>query len=104
MLKRMTLVLVAFALAVANAKTYTVTLYEPSVLAGTHLKAGEYQIDLKDTKAVLKSGRFTVESAVKVEKAETKYAETKVRYVNAEGNLRLHEIVLGGTNLKLVFE
>ena len=104
MLKRTTLVFVAFALAVASAKTYTVTLYEPSVLAGTHLKAGEYQIDLKDTKAVLKSGRFKVESAVKVEKAKTKYAETKVRYVNVEGNLRLNEIVLGGTNLKLVFE
>jgi hypothetical protein len=104
MLKRITLVLVAFALAVAGAKTYSVTLYQPSVLAGTHLKAGEYQIDLKDTKAVLRSGSVTVESPVKVEKAETKYSETKVRYVKAEADLRLHEIVLGGTNLKLVFE
>ena len=49
MLKKLTLAFVLFALAIAGAKAHSVTLNEPSMLAGTHLKAGEYQIDLGGT-------------------------------------------------------
>lgn len=104
MTKRLLTAFAVLALAVASAKTYSVTLFEPSVLAGTELKPGDYQLDLQDTKIVLKGGKQSVESAVKVEKADTKFSATTVRFANADGKLKIQEIRLGGTNLKLLFD
>lgn len=104
MTKRLLTAFAVLALAVASAKTYTVTLYEPSVLAGTELKPGDYRLDLQDTKIVLKGGKQSVESAVKVQKSDTKYSATSVRYADGGGKLKIQEIRLGGTNLKLVFD
>ncbi len=105
MMKRYLFVFVILALAVASAKTYTVTLFQPSVLAGTELKAGDYQLNLneKDTKITLKSGKQVVEAPVKIENADEKFGSTTVRYANAEGKMKVQEIRLGGTKLKLVF-
>ncbi len=104
MTKRFLFVFAILALAVASAKTYSVTLFQDSVLAGTELKAGDYRIDLTDSKIVVKGGKQVVESAVKVEKSDTKYSATTVRYANGEGKYRIQEIRLGGTNLKLVVD
>jgi hypothetical protein len=90
------------ALAVASAKTYSVTLFQDSVLAGTELKAGDYRLDLTDSKIVVKSGKKVVESPVKVETGDTKFSATTVRYANSEGKFRIQEIRLGGTNLRLI--
>jgi hypothetical protein len=102
--KRFLFVFAILALAVASAKTYSVRLFQDSVLAGTELKAGDYRIDLTDSKIVLKSGKQVVESAVKVEQSDTKYSATTVRFANADGKYRIQEIRLGGTNLKLVVD
>jgi hypothetical protein len=104
MIKRFLFVFAIVALAVASAKTYSVTLFQDSVLAGTELKAGDYRLDLTDSKIVVKSGKQVVESAVKVEKGESKYSSTSVRYANGDGKYRIQEIRLGGTNLKLLVD
>jgi hypothetical protein len=101
MTKRILFVFLVFAIAVACAKTHTVTLFQPSVIAGTELKPGEYQLVLKDTTLVVKNGKQLVETTVKVENADSKYGTTAVRYAAGEGN-RVQEIRLGGTRLKLV--
>ncbi len=92
------------ALAVVMAKTYTITLFQPSVVAGVELKPGDYQLDLQDTKVIIKRGKQRVEAAVKVETEESKFRSTSVRYAAGEEKARIQEIRLGGTNLKLVFD
>lgn len=103
MKKKLLFVFLVLALTVACAKTYTITLFQPSVIAGTELKPGEYQLELKDTTVVLKNGRHSVRATVKVENAASKFATTAVRYLGGEEKSKVQEIRLGGTNLKLVF-
>lgn len=98
--------LLAFAiagLAVASAKTYTITLYQNSSINGTELKAGDYKVEVKDQKAVIKAGKVSVEAPVKVESEDKKFASTTVRYATDGGKNSVQEIRLGGTNTKLVF-
>ena len=88
--------------AAASAKSYSITLYEPSVIGGAELKPGDYTLELKDEKVVIKRGKQMGEAPVKVETADSKYSSTKVRYRNGDGKYRIQEIHLGGTNMKLV--
>ncbi len=103
-MKRFAFVFVVLALAVASAKTYSVTLFQPSIVGGTELQPGDYKVDVQDTKVVIKSGKTSVESAVKIETGDQKFNATSVRYSNGDGKYRVQEIRLGGTNTKLVFE
>ena len=102
MTKKLVLLFLVVALSAAVAKNFPVTLYQPSTVAGTDLKAGEYSVDLKDQKMVLRGGRKPVESAVKVENAGEKYTATSVRYSTVDGKLQMKEIRVGGTTMKLV--
>lgn len=104
MLKRFLILFATLALTVAMAKTYSLTLFQPSVIGGTELKPGEYQLDVQDNKVIIKSGKQKIETPVKIETAETKFSSTSVRYAGGEGKARVQEIRLGGTNLKLVFD
>ncbi len=88
--------------AIASAKSYSITLFEPSLIGGTELKPGEYTLELKDQKVVLHKGKESCEAAVKVENADSKYASTTVRYSNGDGKYHVQEIHLGGTNMRLV--
>ncbi|HWQ57061.1 MAG TPA: hypothetical protein VN442_25470 [Bryobacteraceae bacterium] len=101
-MKRLLLVFVTLALAVASAKTYRVTLFEHSVLAGTQLKPGDYKLEVKDSKVVITNGRQSAEAPVTVENANEKFASTSVRYNNGDGQYKIKEIRLGGTTMKLV--
>jgi len=93
-----------FALAIGMAaSTYRVNLLQPSVIAGQELKPGEYKIELRDNKAIVSSGKATVESDVKVETNDTKFSTTSVRYTNGDGKYKVQEIRLGGTTTRLVF-
>ena len=83
--------------------TYRVNLLQPSVIAGQELKPGEYKIELRDNKAIVTSGKTTVETDVKVETSDTKFSTTSVRYTNGDGKYKVQEIRLGGTNTRLVF-
>jgi len=105
-MKKILLSFTTLALAISSAaSTYKVTLFQPAVVNGTELKAGEYKITVKDNnKAVLQSGKTSVEADVKTETADSKFSSTSVRFLNGEGKYRVQEIRLGGTNTKLVFQ
>jgi hypothetical protein len=102
MTKRLLFVFLALALTVACAKTYWVTFYIPSAVAGVELKPGEYRLDLNGSQVTLKNGKLVAESTVKVEENGEKYKSTSVRCLNGDGRCHVQEIRLGGTNLKLV--
>ena len=91
------------ALSVACAKTYYVTFYQHSVISGTELKAGDYQLKLDGDQLTVKNGKIVAQAAVKVEQNGEKYARTTVRYQNGDGKYHVQEIRLGNTNVKLVF-
>lgn len=102
-MKRFVLGFAILALGVASAETYSFTLFQPSVVQGTELKAGDYKLDVQDSKVVIKGGRKSLEAAVKVENSETKFSATTVRYTVDNGKHSIQEIRLGGTRTKLVF-
>lgn len=92
------------ALAIASAaSSYHFSIFEPSLVAGQELKPGDYKLELNGDKAVIKAGKQTVETAVKVENGNEKFSETSVRYATANGKMTVTEIRLGGTHTKLVF-
>lgn len=89
-------------MAFASAKSYTVTLFEPAMVGTTQLKAGDYKFEIQDQKIVLKHGHDTAEASVKVENSDSKYPSTTVTYANADGQHKVQEIRVGGTNMRLV--
>ena len=103
-MKKLLFAFAILALAVASAKTFSVTLFQASTVAGKELKPGDYRLQLNGDKAVITNGSESAETRVKVENGETKYNSTSVRYANAEGKYRIQEIRLGGTKIKLVFD
>jgi hypothetical protein len=104
MKRRLLLGFAVLALAVASAKSYSVTLFQPATLAGKELKPGTYKVEVDGTKAVVRSGKEAVEAPVKVKENARKFNNTSVRYNVAEGKYRIQEINLGGTKTTLVFE
>lgn len=91
-------------LALAGSKSYTVTLYQPSVVGNTELKAGSYKVDVLDQKVVIHNGKTTSEVPVKIETNDSKYADTTVRFNTESGKYRVQEIHLGGTKTKLLLD
>lgn len=100
LLSTVTLALATF----ASAATYSVKLTSPVVIDGKELKAGEYKVEVKDTTAVIRSGKDSTEVKVKTESNEKKYDSTTVRFTQADGKNTLEEIRIGGTKTKLVFD
>ena len=104
MLKKLVLAFAILALAVASAENYRVTLSQPSTVKGTQLKAGEYRLNLENSKVTMVSGKQTVEVPVKVETVEKKYDTTAVRYTGVGEKQSISEIRIGGTKTRLIFE
>jgi len=110
MLRKLILMLAVIAL-VASAGTvpvgghYKVTLFEPAAVQGTVLPAGEYKLQLQDTKLTIiaENGKHPVEVTVKVETTDKKFDATSVQLDTATGKAVIAEIRLGGTKTKLVF-
>ncbi len=95
------IILFTLALGVAcAANKYNVTLFQPSVINGTELKAGDYKVAVEDGKAVFTEGKKTFEAPVKIEQTADKNNSNTIRY--AEGS-KVQEIRIGGTHTKLVF-
>jgi hypothetical protein len=102
-MKKTVLSLIAFAgMALAAGKSYDLKLYAPAMVGNTELKAGEYRVEVGDSKAVIKGVKVNKEAAVKVETVEDKYPTTTVRLTAGE-KPQIKEIRLGGTKTKLVF-
>ncbi len=103
MLRKLVILLALAAVAAFSAQTYTVTFFQPSVVKGTELKAGDYKIQVTDQKVVLFNGKQPIELPAKVETSDTKFSSTTVRYTNQGGTSEIGEIRLGGSKTKLVF-
>jgi hypothetical protein len=102
MFKKFVFTFAALALAIASAASQKITLFQPTVINGQELKPGEYRVEVKDNKAVISGGKQSVEVPVRVENGTEKYRSTTVRYENANGQMKVQEIRLGGTTTKLV--
>ena|SRR5438067_714608 len=89
--------------AVASAKSFTVTLFQPSIVGGAELQPGDYKLDWNESKVVIRNGKKSAEAMVTVETGDQKFNSTSVRYQNGDGKYRIQEIRLGGTKTKLVF-
>jgi hypothetical protein len=89
-------------LALASAKSYSMNLYQTTMVGGTELKAGAYDVELVNQKAVITKGKVHAEAAVTVGTADKKFSETSVVVMNAGGKSKLQEIHLGGTTTKLI--
>jgi hypothetical protein len=90
----------SLALAVASAATsYDVTFYQPVMINGSELKAGDYKLELRDKTAVIKQGKTATEAPVKIENDGQKYQRTAVRI----NGMQVDEIRIGGTNTRVVF-
>ncbi|HEV3334172.1 MAG TPA: hypothetical protein VG096_24470 [Bryobacteraceae bacterium] len=103
MTKRLLLVFAIVGLAVASAKTYSITLSQPAVLGDMQLAPGNYSVDVVDQKAIIRNGKMHGEAPVKVETADMKYNSTSLRFSSADGKMHLQEIHVGGSTTKLVF-
>ena len=104
MLKRFVLAFAILGLAVASAESYRVTLSQPSTVKGKQLKAGEYRLNVENSKLTIVKGRESVEVPVTVQNVETKIDNTAIRYTGTGDKVSITEIRLGGTKTKLVFE
>jgi hypothetical protein len=103
MFRRLVLTLAVAAVAAFSAETYKITLFQPSVVKGVDLKAGDYRIQLNDQKVVLIDGKKHIDLAATVETGDKKYSTTMVRYADQGGKSAIAEIRLGGTKTRLVF-
>lgn len=90
------------ALSTASAKSYTLNLFQPAVLAGTELKVGTYKLEINGDKIQLKNGTLLVEANVKVENTPEQNRSTSLRLEDNGGRFHVREIRLRGTSMKLV--
>jgi hypothetical protein len=101
MVKNILLGFASIALAVASAaSSYNVTFYQPVMINGSQLKAGDYKLELKDKTAIIKQGKTVTEAPVTVENEGQKFERTAVRLNGAQ----VDEIRIGGTTTRIVFE
>ena len=103
-MKKLILAFAVFALAVASAATYGITLNDPSVIKGTQLKPGDYKMDVKDNSVVITRGTTRLEVPVKVQTVDQKSDRTTITFGHENGKHIVRAIQLKGTNTKLVFE
>jgi len=104
MLKRFVLAFAILGLAVASAESYRVTLSQPSTVKGKQLKAGEYRLNLENSKLTIVSSKESVEVPVKVQTGDRKFDSNSVRYTGTGDKVSIREIRLGGTKTTLLFE
>jgi hypothetical protein len=110
MLQRFLIVFAILALVMASAgtvpapgSTFRVMISQPSVVKGAELKAGEYKVSMGTEKVTFSAGSTTVEAPVKIETAPEKFKATAVRYLTENGKNIVHEIRVGGTTTRLLF-
>jgi hypothetical protein len=93
------------ALSVASAATYNVSFVEPPVVKGKELKAGDYQLNVKENSVVIeKNYKQQVEVPAKIEDMYQKFNQTRVLYREDNGKFFIQEIELGGTTMKVTFD
>jgi hypothetical protein len=91
---------IGLAIASAASGSYNVTFYQPVMINGSELKAGDYKLEIKDKTAVIKQGKNVTEAPVTIENDGQKFQRTSVRL----NGMQVEEIRVGGTNTRVVFE
>ncbi|SRR5579862_1549246 len=104
MIKPLLISFAAAALSVASASTFNISFVEPSVVKGQELKAGDYQLNVKDNSVVLKQGSTKVEVPAKIETSAKKFSRTRVLYNENKGKFTIQEIEIGGSTTKITFD
>ena len=102
-MKNLLLAFTLLSASIASAKTYSITLSSPADIGNTRLKSGEYKLELKGDRILVKSGKVVDEFPVQVENEARKFDNTSVTTSSESGSNRIEEIHLGGTTVKLVF-
>src|ERR1022692_234389 len=67
------------------------------------LKAGEYRLNVADSKLIIVVGKESVEVPIKVQNGETKFDSNSIRYTGTGDKVSIKEIRLGGTKTTLLF-
>ena len=90
----------------AHAKSYQITLTEPTMADGTLLPAGQYKVTLDGANAVLvnKNHDKSYTTPVKVESETKKFDQTAVLTHADKGQAYLEAIELGGSHKELQFQ
>ena len=90
-------------LGILSAKSYSITLTNPTQAGDVQLKPGDYKVKLEGANAVFtdvdRNKSFSV--PVKVENSDDKFSDTAVITKNDGGVDRIQEIDLGGSHTKL---
>ena len=93
-------------LGILSAKSYSITLANPTQAGDVQLRPGDYKMKVEGGMAVFtdldRNKRFTV--PVKVENSDDKFSETAVITKNDSGVDRIKEIDLGGSHMKIEIE
>jgi hypothetical protein len=104
--KKLLIVLALAGASVLSAKSYSVTLDQPSIVGHTQLKPGDYKLKLEGSKVTFvdHENKTAVEVNVKVENNKDKFQHTAV-VSRKDGNARkIEDITLGGTRTQLDFD
>jgi len=75
--------------AAASAKSFSLTLFQPSIVGGAELQPGDYKLEWNESKVTIRNGKKSAEATVKVENADQKFSSTSVRYQNGDGKYRI---------------
>ena len=93
------------AVAFAGSKTYDMILSSAAKAGTAQLAAGEYELKLEGSNAVITGAQTgkSVTVPVKVENGNTKYNSTTFDSTTQGGAMQITSIELGGSNTKLEF-
>lgn len=92
-------------LSVVSAKTYEITLSNPTKVGAVELKPGQYKLKVDGSNAVFTDLNSTKSftTTVKVENSDKKFDDTRVQSTKDGDTDRINEIDLGGSKTKLGF-
>lgn len=106
MKKTLLFALVLAGVSIASAKSYTVVIDQPVVVAGTEVKPGEYKLNVEQSKAsfVDRFKKTVAEATVTVQEGDKKFDNTVVETSNANGKIQVQSIRLRGTKIRVAFK
>jgi len=97
--------LAAASLSLASAKSYDISLDQPTIVGQAKLAPGHYRVAVKGSDAVFTNldSNKTFTEPVKVSAANRKYGETSAETLKENDGEHLQDIRLGGSRTRLVF-
>jgi hypothetical protein len=100
--------LTVFAIGVASAaSSHNVTVYAPVWVGSTEVKAGEYQVQVDNGKAIFKNNKNkkdVVEVPAAVETSDKKFSATALNTTTTNGKAKLEAIEIGGSKTRIVMQ